>query len=158
MKITSYSFGGSVWRYQGFYVAFILAIIVFFLPIIEPGYSGLRIKFIAFILACIFWGLINLWLQPIVKINDEGLLIVRFGVIQRKLKWNNLKLCKKVRTITRYSLIGLDPRYSIIKIKDGTIFDQHIAILSFFKGYDEFIDIIEKNINSEDITTDEKYK
>jgi len=158
MKSTSYSFGAQIFRYQGIYLACCIFIIIAFLPIIQPDYTGAKIHFIALALLFILWGIINLWLQPMVKIDNDGLLIKRLGVIERKVKWNNFKLFKKVRTVTRFSLIGLDPRYLVVEIKDGLFFDKRISILSFFKGYDEFASEIERNLNSIDIITDKDYK
>ena len=149
MRHTSYNFFANLYRYSGFYVAFlifvgvILALFIEREPI-EINLSGL----LFFIFIVLLFGIVNAWIHPVVKIAHDGIIISRFRFITRKVTWDKIKLSKKVRTFTKFGLIGLDPRYAFIKIKDATIFDNFIIILSFFNGYDEFIRTIELNINN----------
>lgn len=155
---TSYGVGANIWRFQGFYSAFWLILLFYLSSKFDSNFNESVMPFIIFTFFVILWGWINLWLQPIVQIEEDGILVKRLGIAaRRKVNWNNFKLYKKVRTITRYCLIGTDPRYSIIEIKDGTIFDKRVAILSFFKDYDEFVAQIEKHLDSSDIVTDKNY-
>ena len=158
MMKTSYGFGANLWRFQGIYSAFwVILIFLLFLPF-EPELNESKNGFIMFVFFVMLWGWINLWLQPIVQIEKDGIFIVRLlGMAKRKVKWNNIRIFKKVRTFTRFGLIGTDPRYAVIKIKDGIFLDRRAAILSFFKEYDEFIEAIEKHLSPEDIITDKNY-
>lgn len=158
MTETKYSIGGQFWRFQGIYLALCFLGLLFLLPYIEPEFKGSVTVFIVIIYALVFYGCINLWLQPIIRIEEDGLLIIRLGIVKRKVKWNNIILQKKIRTLTRFSLIGIDPRYVVIKIKDGTFIDNRIAILSFFKGYDIFVKKIEEELKSEDVISDMRYR
>jgi len=100
---------------------------------------------------------IYLWIHPLVIIEENGIVVVRLGVVKRSVKWNNFKLYKKLRTITKYGTIGLDPRYILLKIKDATFFDRYIIILPLFKEYTQFSKKIESKLKSDDILTDKKY-
>jgi len=159
MKITAYGFGswGHLIRYQGFYSALCLFMVIMLQPVLQADYSESFIGLYALLIGIIFFGFINLWIHPIVKIEHDGLEVKRFRSIKRKVKWSNIKLFKKVRTITRHGLMGLDPRYLLIKIKDAILIDRYVIILPFFKGYDEFVADIEGKLKKNDIITDEKY-
>ena len=153
---TSYGLGANLWRFQGLYSAFWLILGFLLLSFFEPGFNeSSRNEFIVIIFFVILWGWINLWLQPIVQIEEDGIFIIRLlGMAKRKVKWDNIRIFKKIRTFTRFALIGTDPRYTIIKIKDGIFPDRRAVILSFFKDYDKFIEEIEKHLSPEDIITD----
>jgi len=143
--LTKYSFWGNLYRHHGYIIA-----IVMFLDMlgrsIQSDNNLLINKNLIFICFCIItWGLIFLWLRPIVKIEKNGVLVVRFGIIKRKVAWDNIEIKKKTRSITRYGMIGLDPRYLIVTIKDGVIADKYLIVLPFFDNYDAFVQEIEKN-------------
>ena len=69
-----------------------------------------------------------------------------------------MKLKKKIRGFTRPDVIGSDPRYALIIIKDGTIIDKYAIILPVFKEYDDFISEIESKLSKDDVFTDRKYR
>lgn len=152
-----YSLGGQIYIYQYFLSIVILIVLYYLINIIDQRreVKNLFIIIINFDFIC---GLINLWLHPIVKIENDGLLIKRLGFIKRKIKWVNFKLYKRLRTITRYGMIGLDPRYALVKVKDATFWDNRVIILPFFKEYDRFIYEIEKNLDPQEVYTDNNYQ
>ena len=156
---TLYGFWGKLYIYGGLFYFPILIITVILLPYINLNNIEIQDKMLIlfFLFIASIFGMVNSWLHPFAKIEDDGVLISRLFFVERKLKWNNIKLYKKVRTITRLGLIGLDPRYALIIIKDATIFDKHIIVLPFFKNYDEFISEIEKNIDAKNVFTDKNY-
>ena len=147
MKL-KYSFIGQVFRYQ-LVVSFIFALIIYiYVRVYNHSSEGLGI-FTLFVGFLYLSGWIHLWIHPLVIIEENGIVVVRLGVIKRKIKWNNLKLYKKLRTLTKYGTIGLDPRYALLKIKDATFFDKYVIILPFFDDYDAFVAQIADKLSEE---------
>ena len=153
---TKYTFWGKIYRYHGFEAAFWFCI--FYLFEVSKGVNITIVQFLVIFYLFIFWGMIYAWFHPWARIEDNGILISRLYLARRRVKWNNIKLFKKVRTITRYGLVGDDPRYAVIEIKDGIIADRYITILPFFKDYDAFITEIEKYLDPTDVVTDKNYR
>lgn len=154
LEITKYTFWGQLYRFQGIYAAFLVIAVKIF------DQSKVVISLNSFIVIVFFfsaWGLIYLWFHPWLRIENDGLLIRRLGLVNYKVKWIQLEMYKKIRTVSRYGLIGLDPRYVKLFIKNGIWVDNQVYLLSFMNNYDEFTGKLEERIDSEEIFTDPRY-
>ena len=132
-----YTFYGEIYRLNGFISALILAIVGFFdndLHILtNPSY----ILFLNFVL---MYGFIFFWIHPDLIADVKGLEIIRmFGLFRIRIQWKNISLHKGKRTITKYSHIGNDQRFSKVIIKNVNFFEKYFVILAFSENYDEFI-------------------
>ena len=128
--------GYNLWGFHERYRGIIFVIIV--LVIRFPGRCIISIIFIIF-------HLIYLWFHPIVKIENDGLLITRWDIFKCKLKWDEVRLIKRNRWYA-----PIYPRYAIIKDKYDSY--SFMIVHSHFKEYDEFIEEIEMNLPEENIS------
>ena len=151
MQYTNYSIMGHIVRYSVLLGALSVCVVIFALPLIEPSYTDSITGLIAFAAISLFIGIINLWNKPIVFIESDGIRITRLWLFSRKARWDNLILRKRVRTITRFGMIGLDPRYAILILKDATFADRWIFILPMFDNYDKFIRQLEEHIGKNNV-------
>lgn len=160
MKTTNYNFWGKWYLYFSilFFLLTMFLIIFFSLKEVKTIDTQGRVILFLFLFSATIFSVIDAWIHPLVKIEDDGVLISRLYFFKRKIKWSNLILKKKIRTFTRPDFIGIDPRYALIIIKDGTIIDKYVVILPFFKDYDGFISEIERNLNKADIFIDKNYR
>ncbi len=121
--------------------------------------NSIKITIYSFFIAFLMhnFSIIYLFLFPLVEITDNGLIVKRVFLIKRLIKWNNMKLTKKVRKATNSQHSGKDPRYLKIAIKDGIWQDKYIFIPSSFKEYDQFVSEIERHLDKDDISKDSDY-
>ena len=110
-----------------------------------------------FIIIAFWLSNIYFWLHPIVYVEESGLRIRRFFILQRLVRWKEIKLYKRFRKHNSYRYLGCDPRYAKIVIKNANLIERYFFILNMFKDYDKMIQEIERNISIEDVITDLKY-
>jgi hypothetical protein len=151
---TSYNIIGLYKIFGSFILAMLLAIFVICYFHLN---NKIDLPTLIFIII-IFWGSnIHFWLHPIVYVEEDGLRIKRFFILQRLVRWKEIKLYKRFRKHNSYRYLGCDPRYAKIVIKNANLIERYFFILNMFKDYDKMIQEIERNISIEDVITDLKY-
>lgn len=156
MKYTTF---GNLYRYHGVVSTFFLILFAFFANKYNPEVNEVDFSSIFFMVLIVFvYALIYLWFHPVITVNSMGITIRRISVVTRSIPWDSLTLHKKVRGISRYGLIGLDPRYAILYINDATFIDKKIFLLSWSHEFDQSIAFIEDKIGRERVFTDKGYR
>lgn len=144
MKIYRYSLVGTLFRYSGYFAAIIVSFIILLASRIEnESIEYHKFGLILFIAFAYLSAFFHHYLHPIIAI-DEHSTHIKFIFKFITLKYDDIKIHNKKRTISRLFFPYVDPRYSLLTIKNRGFLTRLAILTPFIKDYDSLIDLLEK--------------